>query len=81
MTHFPVDAPKGKVIKAFELLGFSLVRERETLDTRKHLGCFLSTPHHMCILSSIGAHTYTRGVDHRQEHLFTAFMVLCAVIA
>ena len=29
MTHFPVDAPKVKVIKAFELLGFPLVRERE----------------------------------------------------
>jgi hypothetical protein len=29
VTHFPVDAPKMKVIKAFELLGFSLVRERE----------------------------------------------------
>ncbi len=28
MTHFPVDAPKVKVIKTFELLGFSLVRER-----------------------------------------------------
>ena len=29
MTHFPVDASKIKVIKAFEMLGFSLVRERE----------------------------------------------------
>jgi len=29
VTHFPVDAPKMKVIKAFELLGFSLVKERE----------------------------------------------------
>jgi predicted RNA binding protein YcfA (HicA-like mRNA interferase family) len=29
VTHFPVDAPKAKVIRAFELLGFSLVRERE----------------------------------------------------
>jgi predicted RNA binding protein YcfA (HicA-like mRNA interferase family) len=29
VAHFPVDAPKFKVIKALELLGFSLVRERE----------------------------------------------------
>jgi len=29
VAHFPVDAPKSKVIKALELLGFSLVRERE----------------------------------------------------
>ncbi len=29
MAHFPVDAPKPKVIKALELLGFSLVQERE----------------------------------------------------
>ena len=29
MTRFPVDAPKAKVIKAFESLGFRLVRDRE----------------------------------------------------
>jgi predicted RNA binding protein YcfA (HicA-like mRNA interferase family) len=29
VAHFPVDAPKLKVLKALELLGFSLVRERE----------------------------------------------------
>jgi predicted RNA binding protein YcfA (HicA-like mRNA interferase family) len=29
VAHFPVDAPKLKVIKTLELLGFSLVRERE----------------------------------------------------
>ncbi len=27
MTKFPVDAPKTKVVKAFEKLGFRLVRE------------------------------------------------------
>jgi hypothetical protein len=29
MARFPVDAPKSKIIKAPELLGFSLVRGRE----------------------------------------------------
>lgn len=29
MTKFPVDAPKRRVVKSFELLGFNIVRERE----------------------------------------------------
>ncbi|MBI2759980.1 MAG: type II toxin-antitoxin system HicA family toxin [Chloroflexi bacterium] len=29
MAKFPVDAPKGKVVRALRLLGFALVRERE----------------------------------------------------
>ncbi|MCH8967435.1 MAG: type II toxin-antitoxin system HicA family toxin [Planctomycetes bacterium] len=32
MPKFPVDAPKAKVVKALESLGFALVREREHIS-------------------------------------------------
>jgi predicted RNA binding protein YcfA (HicA-like mRNA interferase family) len=32
MAKFPVDAPKRKVVKALEILGFQLVREREHIS-------------------------------------------------
>ncbi|MBU1208866.1 MAG: type II toxin-antitoxin system HicA family toxin [Proteobacteria bacterium] len=35
MPKFPVDAPKQKVIKAFELLGFNLIREREHISMER----------------------------------------------
>ena len=32
MTKFPVDAPKRNVIKALEILGFRMVREKEHIS-------------------------------------------------
>jgi predicted RNA binding protein YcfA (HicA-like mRNA interferase family) len=35
MPKFPVDAPKQKVIKTFEILGFNLIREREHISMER----------------------------------------------
>ena len=32
MIKFPIDAPKRRVVKSFELLGFSIVRERQHIS-------------------------------------------------
>jgi predicted RNA binding protein YcfA (HicA-like mRNA interferase family) len=36
MAKFPVDAPKRRVIKTLELLGFRIVREKEHVSMLRH---------------------------------------------
>jgi len=56
MPKFPVDAPKQKVIKALERLGFRLIREKEHIsmerDNPDGTKTPLTMPNHPTIKSS-----------------------------
>lgn len=44
MVKFPVDAPKARVVKALQLLGFEIVREREHIAMIRHNAGGTTTP-------------------------------------
>ncbi|HLX11323.1 MAG TPA: type II toxin-antitoxin system HicA family toxin [Bacteroidota bacterium] len=44
MIKFPVDAPRRRVVKTFELLGFRIVREREHISMVRSNSDGTSTP-------------------------------------
>ena len=56
MAKFPVDAPKARVLRALELLGFRIIREREHIalarDNADGTQTPLTLPNHARIKSS-----------------------------
>ena len=73
MAKFPVDAPKRRVVKALEILGFYIVREREHIsmvrenpDATKTL---LTMPNHSKIKASTLRTICTQAGISREEFL------------
>jgi predicted RNA binding protein YcfA (HicA-like mRNA interferase family) len=56
MPKFPVDAPKAKVIRALQALGFALIREREHIAMSRRnpdgSSTALTLPNHSTIKGS-----------------------------
>ncbi|KFD40549.1 hypothetical protein DK28_0203810 [Peptococcaceae bacterium SCADC1_2_3] len=56
MAKFPIDAPKRKVVRTFEILGFRMVREKEHISMEREnpdrTKTLLTMPNHPKIKTS-----------------------------
>lgn len=73
MTKFPVDAPKRRVVKAFEILGFHLIREKEHISMEREnpdgSKTPLTMPSHLKIKASTLRTICTQAGISREEFL------------
>ncbi len=73
MAKFPVDAPKSRVVKAFEVLGFRLIREREHIAMLREnpdgTKTPLTMPNHATLKSSTLRRICTQASISRDEFL------------
>ena len=73
MSKFPIDAPKNKVVKALEILGFQIVREREHIamlrENEDGTKTPLTLPNHSIIKSSTLRTICTQSGIKREEFL------------
>lgn len=73
MAKFPVDAPKRKVIKALEILGFQMVREKEHISMMREnvdgSKTPLTMPNHLRIKASTLRTICTQAGITRDEFL------------